>query len=213
MKRRQDSSNVKKNKNAIVQCPTCAKAMRSDTLNRHLATHIDKMLCRYCKNEIREDKLSKHEILCKDKVNEKHCNRTEGIHEHIENDPDCSSVSGFFNLYTLEVDNSSDYDVILSQSCTSAKKKLVKHLIKYPLKAQIVISLVFYKNDPSGERVESEKVFRSACEPLLIGNEVGGFLARAKETIRIGIDTYQRFGSGWIFDKLCSSKLEIARYS
>ena len=213
MKRTQDSSKDNSNKHAIVQCPTCAKAMWSDKLNRHLATHIDKMMCRYCKKEIREDRLSKHEILCKDKVNEKHCNRTEGVHEHLENDPDCSSVSGLFNLYTLEIDNSSDYDVILNQTCTAAKKKLVQYLKKHPVKVQIVISLVFYKNDPSGERVESEKVFRSACEPLLIGNEVDGFLARAKETVRIGIDTYQRFGSGWIFDKLCSSKLEIARYS
>ena len=126
MKRRQNSSNDKKNKNAIVQCPTCAKAMRSDNLNRHLATHNEYKLCRYCKEEIREDRLTKHEILCKDKVNEKHCNRTEGVHEHLENDPDCSSVSGSFNLYTLEVENSSDYDVILNQTCTAAKKKLVQ---------------------------------------------------------------------------------------
>ena len=163
MKRRQDSSKDKRDKHAIVQCPRCAKAMRSNKLNRHIATHIEKIfnkkLCRYCKEEIREDRLSKHEILCKDKVNEKHCNRTEGVHEHLENDPDCSSVSGSFNLYTLEVENSSDYDVILNQTCTAAKKKLVQYLIKHPVKAQIVLSLVVYKNDPNGERVEYGKGF------------------------------------------------------
>ena len=81
------------------------------------------------------------------------------------------------------------------------------------MKAQIITSLKFNKTDASGERVESEKVFRSACEPILIGDEINGFLGRAKETIRIGIDVYQRYGSGWIFDKLCTSKLEIAKYS
>ena len=70
MKRRQDSSKDRRNKNAIVQCPTCAKAMNSDKLNRHLATHNENKICRYCKHEIREDKLEKHEVLCKDKVNE-----------------------------------------------------------------------------------------------------------------------------------------------
>ena len=55
MKRRQDSSKDRRNKNAIVQCPTCAKAMKSDKLNRHLATHNENKICRYCKHEIRED--------------------------------------------------------------------------------------------------------------------------------------------------------------
>ena len=111
--------------------------MRSDTLNRHLATHNKHKMCRYCKQEIREDKLEKHEVLCKDKVDEKHCNRTDGIHEHVESDPDCSSVAGLFNMYTLKVDNSSDYDVILNQTCTAAKKKLVQYLINIQSKPKL----------------------------------------------------------------------------
>ena len=158
--------------------------MKSNKLNRHLATHNENKMCRYCKKEIREDKLEKHEVLCKDKVNEKHCNRTDGICEQVESDPDCSSVAGLFNSYTLKVDDTSDYDIILNDTCDAAKKKLVEYLIKHPVKAQIIISLVFYKNDASGERVESEKVFRSVCEPLLIGNDIGEFLTRVNETIR-----------------------------
>ena len=78
------------------------KNTRSDPLGRHMATHNDKMMCRYCKREIREDLLPKHEVLLKDKVDEKDCNRiTTGVHQHIEDDPDCSSVVGFFNTYTL----------------------------------------------------------------------------------------------------------------
>ena len=201
------------NKNKIMDCPECQKQFRSDKLKRHLNTHNPFKDCSFCKQKFQEHKLVKHEVLCRDKVNEKHCNRTYGVHQHIENDPYCSSVTGMFNSYTLPIENSSDYDFILREICDAAKEKLENYILKHPVKAQIITSLIFNKTDASGERVESEKVFRSACEPILIGDEINGFLGRAKETIRIGIDVYQRYGSGWIFDKLCTSKLEIAKYS
>ena len=213
MKRIQTESSGTSNKNRTVQCPECSKIMRSDTLDRHLVTHKAKNVCRYCKKDVREDQLPKHEVLCKDKVDEKHCNRSTGIHQHIENDPDCSSVAGFFNTYNLNVEGSSDYDVILNETCHAARDKLTAYLYKHPIKAQIIVTLVFYKNNVNGDKEESEKAFRSVCEPLLIGDEIDPFLLRTKETIRLEIDTYQRFGSGWIFDKHCNSKLEIARYS
>ena len=216
MKRNQseiNGSSGKSNKNSRVQCSVCLKNMRSDNLGRHMATHNKMKTCHYCKKEVREDKLPKHEILCRDKIDESHCNRTSGIHQHTENDLDCSSVSGYFNTYTLSVNNSPDYDDILNQTCAATEEKLYAYLSKHPIKAQIIVTLLFFKNNVNGDREESEKSFRSNCEPLLIGDDVNQYLVRCKEIIRLEIDTYERHGSGWIYDKLCSAKLEIARYN
>ena len=90
-----------------------------------MATHNEKMMCRYCKREVREDLLPKHEVLCKDKVDEKDCNRTTGVHQHIEDDPDCCSVVGFFNTYTLNVSVSSDHDEILNETCNAVKERIL----------------------------------------------------------------------------------------
>ena len=213
MKRKQTTLNGRNGKHRNVQCPKCSKNIRSNNLSRHMATHNDKKTCKYCKKQIRDDQMLKHEILCKDKVDERYCNRTTGIHQHIEDDPECSSVTGFFNTFTLKINESSDYDVILNESCSAAKEKLAAYLSKHPIKAQLVITLIFYKNNSSGEREESEKAFRSVCEPLLLGDEIDKFLVRSKETIRLEIESYQRYGSGWIYDRHCASRLELAKYN
>ena len=99
--------------------------MRSDLLRRHMATHNEKIMCRYCKREVREDLLLKHEVFCKDKVDEKDCYRSIGVHQHTEDDPDCSSVVGFFNTYTLNVSVSSDHDEILNETCNAVKERIL----------------------------------------------------------------------------------------
>ena len=202
-------------KHRIVQCSQCSKVMRSDTLKRHMATHNinTRVMCRYCKKYVKETQQAKHEVICRANIDEKICNRFIGVHEHIENDLDCTSVSGYFNTYTLNVDDSSDYDVILNETCIAAESKLFEYLSKHPIKSQIIITLMFYKNTPEGNKEQSEKTFRSFCEPLLAGDDIEQFFLRAKETIRIAIEQYERFGSGWIFEYHSSSKLEIAKYN
>ena len=110
------------------------------------------------------------------------------MHEHIESDLECSSVSGYFNTYTLNVENSNDYDIILNETCIAAESKLIEYLSKHPIKSQIIITLMFYKNTPEGNKEQSEKTFRSFCEPLLAGDDIEQFFLRAKETIRIAIE-------------------------
>ena len=212
MKRKVQTENSG-SKNRVVECAHCLKRMRSDKLGRHMATHNIKKICKYCKKDVRIDRLSKHEVLCRAKVDEKDCDRYVGVHQHIENDAECTSVMGYFNSYNLSIEDSSDYDVILDEACKASKPKLKEYISKHPIKAQIVITLLFYKNAANGNREESEKAFRSFCEPLLVGDKIVDFLTRTKETVRIGIEQYERCGSGWIFDKHCSSKLEIAKYS
>ena len=143
MSKRSASPVDRHGKHRQVECPRCGKSFRSDKLPRHLATHNDKIPCRYCKKDIREDKLPRHEILCKDQVDETHCNRTAGVHQHIDEDLDCSSVSGYFNTYTLSVHGSSDYDDVVTQTCVAAEEKLLAYLSRHPIKAQIIITLIF----------------------------------------------------------------------
>lgn len=209
--KRTNQSNDSKSKHMMVECPNCSKRMRSDNLGRHVLTHNISKQCRYCKKDVRIDQISKHEILCKDKINEKDCNRKSGAC-HLDNDPDCTSVSGVFNKYKLDVEDSSDYDMILSKACEEAKPKLLSFVSKHPIKGQLLVTLIFYKDTIGGTRVDSEKTFRSHCEPLLVGDIIDDFLRRAKERIKAGIEQYERLGSGWIFDKHSSSELEIAKY-
>ena len=145
-------------------------------------------------------------------VNETVCNRYTGVHEHLDFDSTCSSVSGFFKSFELDIDDSADYNQIISSTCRAAKARLSEYLQQHPVKAQLIISLSFYKQI-HGEKDVSDKVFRSLCEPLLVGDNIDDFLARAKVYIKAGIEQYERLGSGWIFDKFHCSHLEVANYS
>ena len=206
----QDGVRTGSNKNRIVECQHCGIQLRSDILNRHLVTHNTMRSCKFCKKLLRRDKLLKHETLCHDKVDETLCNRA-GV-QRLETSSTCSSVCGYFNFYKLNVENSNDYDKIIESTLHSAKVLLQDFVKQQSIKAQIVIELLFYKHTV-GEREVSEKVFRSLCEPLLMGDDIDSFLNRAKIYIRARIDEYERHGSGWIFDQLQCSHLEVAKYS
>ena len=210
--KRECSFTSKDGKHRTVECPHCEKNMRSDKLKGHLLTHNIRKPCKYCKKDIRSDLLLKHELLCQSKVDETLCNRYTGVHEHLDSDSTCSSVSGFFKSFELDIEVSADYDQIISSTCQAAKTKLSVLLQKHPIKAQIIIGLSFYKQ-VQGEKDTSDKAFRSLCEPLLVGDSIDEFLSRAKVYIRASIEQYERLGSGWIFDKFHCSHLEVAKYS
>ena len=138
------------NRNNQVICPTCNKSMRSDKLGKHLLTHNTTKECRFCKNTVREDRLFHHETLCQDKVDESVCGRSTGVHEHMDDSvetlPQCSSVSGFFRSYELNVEKSIDYDKIIEDTCSAAKPIVRESVKRHPIKAQISISISFYKD-------------------------------------------------------------------
>ena len=182
-------------KHRTAECPYCGTRLNSNKFKEHLATHESKKECKYCKKNFRSDKLSKHELLCQSSVDESLCNRHGGVHEHLDSEDCSSSISGFFKSYKLNIDESSDYDKILSNACKEAKSKLEVFLQRHPVKAQIIINLSFYK-ERLGEREISDKTFRSLCEPLLAGDNLEDFLSRAKVYIKRGIEEYTRLGSG-----------------
>eukprot|EP00116_Pleurobrachia_bachei_P000927 sb/3461189/ len=198
-------------------CPECGITLLSKNLKRHQKTHNDKIDCRYCKKAIREDRLFHHETLCRDNVSERLCNRYSGVSNLIEDSPStsCSSISGFFRSYTLDIGQGTsevDYGKLIDQVCAKAQPIIEQRVVQHPIKVQIVMGFKFYK-EVDGDRVESQKTFRSHVEPILAGENVQDFLNRAKIIISHGIDVYERFGSGWIFDSHQCSNLEIAKYS
>ena len=208
MKRIAKSPDVEKRK--AVECPVCGGVFRSDHLNRHLLTHNQFKSCRYCKNQIRSDKLFRHEVLCKSLVDERLCNRfnVESLHHTTH----CSSVSGHFTCLELAVEDEIDYDAILWNACADAKRLLESLLSHHPVKAQLVLVLSFYRQ-PEDRNEVSEKVFRSICEPLLLGDDIDEFLARVRIYIRGQIQNYERLGSGWIYEGLKCARLEVAKYN
>ena len=213
MKRKNTDPAGGNGKHRLVECQKCGQRVNSNMLNKHLLTHNAKLQCKYCKKEFRSDKLPRHEILCKSNVDESLCNRHTGIQEVLDTEESCQSVSGFFKSFLLPVSSpSSDYDGILKTVTEEAGQKLDVYLQKHPVKAQIVVLLSFYKN-VLGEKVESEKVFRSICEPLVSGDNLSDFLRRASAYIKLEIDQYERLGSGWIFDKFKCAHLELAKYN
>ena len=195
-----------------VLCPECGKSTRSNNLNRHLLTHNARVECRHCQKQIREDRLTRHETLCKDQINESLCDRTTGVHQHLDITalPHRSSVFGFFKSFELQVGDSKDYDDVIRAMCDAAKPIIEATVAKHPIKAQLLLSLSFYKH-ADGERRDSEKVFRSHCEPILLGDSIEEYLRRATIIIREGIELYERHGSGWLFDKAHSGHLEMAK--
>ena len=211
MKRSAEKSGIyRTNKNRIVKCPTCQRRFRSDTLNKHLKTHNPSKKCKYCKRDVRSDLLLRHETLCKDGVDETLCNR--GDCTWMESELESSSVKGCFRIYNLDIENSVDYDVILSNATAKASTFLQNLVSIHPIKSQIVLDLEFYHDSYEG-RDYANKIFRSIMEPVLVGDNLCKYLARAKTYIKGQIELYERQGSGWQFDQFNKAWLEISKYS
>ena len=174
-----------------VECGQCKKLVRSDNLNRHLLTHKDKFECPFCKKLIREDRLHNHQVLCRDNLDESVCNRVSGVSVP----PNCSSVNGSFESYDLPSSSSDDYNSIFEDTAAAARPIVEDTVQRHPVKCQLVVHLSFYK-ESDGERTESEKVFRSQCEPLVAGDDLDGFFRRALIILRHGVEVYERHGSG-----------------
>ena len=203
------SINSGKDKHRKVNCPHCGKELLSNNLKLHIKSHNIMTLCRFCKKQVRVDKLLKHETLCHDKVDETLCNRSNV--QMLKTSPTSTSVSGYFNSYKLNVEDNFDYDTIIARTLEATKSLLLQFVTEHPIKAQIVITLSFYRQITE-EREVSDKVFRSICEPLLMGDDINNFLNRAKVYIRAQIDAYERLGSGWIYDHFQCSHIEVAKY-
>ena len=131
MKRKNTDPAGGNGKHRLVECQKCGQRVNSNMLNKHLLTHNAKLQCKYCKKELRSDKLPRHEILCKSNVDESLCNRHTGIQEVLDTEESCQSVSGFFKSFLLPVSSpSSDYDGILKTVTEEAGQKLEFYLQK-----------------------------------------------------------------------------------
>lgn len=207
--KRISTSDHSANKNLHVQCPKCQKSMRSDTLNRHLKTHNPSTPCKFCKKLVRDDQLLRHETLCKDGINETECNRNDC--EKLETHLECSSVSGSFKTFKLNVENSLDYDKMLTSLLTAAKALILQLVIQCPIKAQVWLELKFFQQTSYGKE-ETGRIFRSIIEPLLEGSKVDEFLERSKVYLKKQIEWYERNGSGLQFNGLRNAFLDASKY-
>ena len=198
-------------KHRMVECDKCGKKMRSDNLNVHLKIHNPMKPCKYCTKNVRQDLLLRHETLCEAKVDEVLCDRKHA--ENLETSLQHSSVSGCFKNFVLDVEKSLDYDVILRRTTAAAKDMLQSMVTQQPIKAQIVLKLMFSRTNPDSNTDEyAEKVMRSICEPLVVGDDMDGFLDRAQRYIRAQLTAYESWGSGWQFHELNTANVEVARY-
>ena len=188
--------------------------MRSDRLYRHKKTHLPNKSCKYCKKEIRKDRLLRHELLCKDGVDERLCNRECERDSDVLPVPTSHSMNGLFKNYLLDVEDTMDYDAVLRNIVTATRSLLQKIVAVHPVKAQIVLNIKFHINTMGGtvENNYADAAFRSICEPLVMGDSLDGFLDRAVKYIRANISTFEEMGSGWQFHKLNTANVETARY-
>ena len=61
-------------------------------------------------------------------------------------------------------------------------------------------------------KIEAEKLYRSACEPILPGDNLVGYLQCCMSLIRLQIEQYECLGSGWIYEKFKCAHLDLAKY-
>ena len=123
-----------------------------------------------------------------------------------------SSISGCFRTFELNVVSGKDYDDVLDKTCQEAKSRILDVLQHHLIKAQLIITLDFHRYVEYGD-IRQEKTFRSLCEPILKTDNVDDFLSLAKIYIRHGLETYEKMGSGWIFEGFKSAYIDIAKYS
>ena len=121
---------------------------------------------------------------------------------------------GYFKTFSLDIDSEAkDYDGILEEVCRVSKKNLTSKVLVHPIKAQVVVDLTFYKTLPTGEKETSEKCFRSICEPILLADNISDYLARARAYIKEQIQSYERLGSGWVYESFSGASLDLAKYN
>ena len=183
--------------------------MRSDTLSRHSKTHNPTTPCKFCNEHIRVDKLLKHETLCKDKIDPRFCDRTTSVIG--DGRLTCEAVNGTFRSYELNILKHKDYELIMTEVTRAAKHLIVKLLEQGPIKAQIIVTLTFEKRNNEGY-ITSEKVFRSICEPLVLGDDLEKYVSRVKYYIMQRIQEYERHGSGWVFKEYNCSNVDVADF-
>ena len=205
------------NYNKLIKCPQCIKNFRSDTLNRHLKTHNNVVKCNKCKQPIRTDKMTRHKILCDANIDVSKCNRSSETADLDIDNASCKSVNGHFKSFDLDVRvKKQDYDNVLKSVMSAAQPKIIQLRKKNPLKVQVVVHLEFVKQhaDPFEGILKqySDKRFRSACEPILEGDDLSSFLGRATAIIRHDIETYTKMGSGWMYYRFKNASLDVARY-
>ena len=101
---------------------------------------------------------------------------------------------------------------VLDNTCQEAKSRILDVLQHHPIKAHLIITLDFHRYVEYDD-IRQEKTFHSLCEPILKTDNVDEFLSRAKIYIRHGLETYEKMGSGWIFDSFKSAYIDIAKYT
>ena len=196
-------------KHRIVQCPKCHQQMKSHKLKQHIKTHNRSQECRFCKKIIRSDLLLRHIILCRDQIDETLCNREDC--SLLESSLECSSVSGCFQKFKLNVRESKDYEELLSNTVSTASY-LIRDLVSHhPIKVQVVLDLGFFHDSYEG-REHAIKVFRSIMEPIILGDNLKKYLNRSSSYLKGQIEMYERNGSGWQFEGLNNAFLEASRY-
>ena len=160
MKRKANEQGSKHGKHRLMECGICGRKLNSNKMNKHLITHNSTEPCSVCGKEIRADKLPRHEILCSAGIDVETCNRHSGVSEILGGNEPCESVSGFLKSFELDIEvDSPDYDTVLKTVTEAAGVKLDYYRNQHPVKAQVLVTLSFYKQAMSGEREESAKVF------------------------------------------------------
>ena len=196
-------------KHRIVQCSICHQQMRSHKLKRHMKVHNPDRECRFCKKMIRTDLLFRHMLLCRDQVDETLCNREDCT--LLESNLESSSVEGCFRKFKLDIEESKDYEELLSNAVAKAGDCIQALVSHHPIKAQVVLELRFFHDSYEGREYAS-KVFRSIVEPIILGNDLEKYLSRSRIYLKGQIEQYRRNGSGWQFDGFNAAFLEASHY-
>ena len=151
--------------------------MKSDKLKRHMKVHNPDRECRFCKKMIRTDLLFRHMLLCRDQVDETLCNREDCT--LLESNLESSSVEGCFRKFKLDIEESKDYEELLSNAVAEAGDCIQALVSQHPIKAQVVLELRFFHDSYEGREYAS-KVFRSIIEPIILGDDLEKYLSRSR---------------------------------
>ena len=129
----------------------------------------------------------------------------------FESNLESSSVEGCFRKFKLDIEESKDYEEIISNAVAKAGDCIQALVSHHPIKAQVVLELRFFHDSYEGREYAS-KVFRSIVEPIILGDDLEKYLSRSRIYLKGQIELYRRNGSGWQFDGFNAAFLEASHY-
>ena len=191
--------------NLMFYCDICkSEFIRKDNYERHAKTH--QKPCKLCKmmfTSIKER--NQHEKRCRQQI------RVSNFEQDFQTSLTCeSAINNRFKIFSIEPINEVDYESAIKKNFETIKQTLNALLRYYSATKFYTIFEAKFRKEING--LSKTFGFYSNTLILLHDSNIDNLITQCEEKINTSIDSFQRQGSGWIFEEFTCITLHVTEY-